>query len=1419
MAPTIAESEADGIASSANQLSECALLIDSTRKSESVFEYINKCVIWSPKMILNLADDDGCESVKGFSEHPSSMSETVSRGTKRMTPDKSCEKSAKCSPKLTPGNSPTSEKCMRSSTGMEVNGTDLDPLPPTLNAHDSNFVYNDDASPVPLTIDQSIITPSVPGECNGTKSDAFPLTSNRHSSDFLYNDNDSPAPLTTDASIITLKCASQNKSVPGEPNGTESDAFPLTSHGLNSDFVYNDDDSPVPLTIDKSIITAKNAYRSVLQERVELRRSPRLSSTALSLGSQATKTKSRLTKLHVSGHNMALQVCSETRITPNKKQRKLKRAPFFVGDPLPEDEAQEKWGWRYELKGQNRKRKSSIQNAGDDDEVHLDVVCHYIQANVDGYIYNLGDCAHIKGEGKQKHVGRIVEFFKTSDDKNYFRVQWFFRAEETVLKEAAAILGKKRLFASTLMNDNLLDCILSKVKVVEKDPRLDLKLTSIQPSDYYCDMEYSVKYSTFRSLVTDSLVASSLDANNMDITTTPLRLVGCDKHKSELALLDLYAGCGGMSTGLCLGAKLSGVKLVTKWAIDYQKSACDSLQQNHPETQVRHITAVDFLQLLKEWEKLCKKYVFSDPNKEISNESFVEDDGVVAPGEYEVSSLVDICYGDPSSTGQEGLKFKVRWKGYDPSEDTWELIEDLSDCQGHIQDFIRHGYQSKILPLPGDVDVICGGPPCQGISGYNRFRKTDNPLTDERNQQIVVFYDIVKFLKPKYVLMENVADILRFDKASLGRYALSRLVHMNYQSRLGIMAAGSYGLPQFRLRVFIWGALPTERLPQFPLPTHEVIVRYFPPAEFEQHTVAYDEGQPRQLQEAVVLRDAISDLPPVTSHEEREEIAYEKPPETEFQKYIRLTKDELNGSAVKGDTESVLTDHRTYKLSEDDFHRVCHVPRRKGANFRDFPGLIVTCDNLVKHDPKMKQVLLPSGKRLVPDYVFTFEKGRSKRPFARLWWDENVPTVLTFPNLHSQAVIHPEQDRVLTVREYARLQGFPDHYRFCGNVKERYCQVGNAVAVSVSKTLGYSLGMAFRKLSGDEALMTLPPAFAYQSCKWRVIAKIKEDLRDMGINLDDMMVRKLGNGQTTFFWKDNWLGEELLKCLETDAAVIWDWKMPLRRGRERAAVQQLGNQLSDIVLTDKDDAWCWTGCADGCFSVRSLRSVLVDRLRVNINSPFKWIAWVPKKVNCFAWRIMLNRIPTKDNLLKRGVNVGSILCTVCEQSHEEVDHLLFACKFAKEIWAWLIRWSGFGLPMPANFGDLCNYGETMKTEKWKRKLFWALTYGAMWSIWGARNDLVFKNKRLTPMRTADDIQLNTFNWIKHRTNRSSLNWHDCPSKKELSAAQASDYGFGIFLLLKHSNRNLQKILNLQAAMKREVIKPPSCTEASEKENC
>ncbi|RVX01679.1 DNA (cytosine-5)-methyltransferase CMT2 [Vitis vinifera] len=178
----------------------------------------------------------------------------------------------------------------------------------------------------------------------------------------------------------------------------------------------------------------------------------------------------------------------------------------------------------------------------------------------------------------------------------------------------------------------------------------------------------------------------------------------------------------------------------------------------------------------------------------------------------------------------------------------------------------------------------------------------------------------------------------------------------------------------------------------------------------------------------------------------------------------------MMGSACKGTRKaekSVLYDHLPLPLNEDDYLR--------GANFRDLPGVVVGANNVARRDPKT-EMELPSGKQMVPDYALNFSEGKSTKPFARLWWDETVPTVLTKPDPHCQAYLHPEQDRVLTVRESARLQGFPDYYKFCGQVKERYCQIGNAVAVPVARALGYAMGLAVQKLSRAEPLLTLPPS-------------------------------------------------------------------------------------------------------------------------------------------------------------------------------------------------------------------------------------------------------------------------------------------------------------------------------------------------------
>ncbi|MQL72106.1 hypothetical protein Taro_004438 [Colocasia esculenta] len=763
----------------------------------------------------------------------------------------------------------------------------------------------------------------------------------------------------------------------------------------------------------------------------------------------------------------------------------------FVGESFSREEARQRWPHRYKVPAPANVAKQKNGCPANADEEEVKARCHYRKAQIDDSMYELYDDVYVKaGEGEPPYIGRIVELFESIDGKYYFTSQWFFRAEDTVMKEHGKNHDERRVFLSEEKNDNILDCIVSKVKIVRLTPNIDLeaKESNIPPCDLYYDMAYSLSYATFANIPSgnetcDSMASGfpdSFEETAKNFKNNPLSFSTIDSDdKPTASLLDLYSGCGAMSTGLCLGAQLGGMNLETRWAVDFNKYACESLKLNHPNVQVRNEKAEDFLELLREWEILCRKFLLigsvNSPSEE--GESCVEDeddsgeDDISAPrGEFEVGKVVGICYGDPGDIGKIGLKFKVRWKGYGPSEDTWEPIDGLSKCSERIEEFVKRGYKSQILPLPGQADVICGGPPCQGISGFNRFRNYNAPLDDPKNLQMKIFMEIVDFLKPKYVLMENVVDIVKFVGGYLGRYAIGRLVSMNYQTRLGLMVAGCYGLPQFRMRVFLWGARPSECLPQFPLPTHNVIQRGGSPNEFEDCVVAYDENQPRKLEKALVLQDAISDLPLVTNDEERDEMSYGAPPKTDFQHFIRRTKSD----------KGKLYDHRPLKLNQDDYDRVCQIPKEKGANFRNLRGVRVRDDNTVEWDPKVERVYLASGKPLVPDYAMSFIKGKSCKPFARLWWDETVPTVVTRAEPHNQAdeaILHPEQDRVLTIRENARLQGFPDYYKLCGPIKERYIQVGNAVAVPVARALGYALGLAFRGVCGDQCLFQLPFKF------------------------------------------------------------------------------------------------------------------------------------------------------------------------------------------------------------------------------------------------------------------------------------------------------------------------------------------------------
>ncbi|VVA38732.1 PREDICTED: DNA [Prunus dulcis] len=108
------------------------------------------------------------------------------------------------------------------------------------------------------------------------------------------------------------------------------------------------------------------------------------------------------------------------------------------------------------------------------------------------------------------------------------------------------------------------------------------------------------------------------------------------------------------------------------------------------------------------------------------------------------------------------------------------------------------------LPLPGQVDFINGGPPCQGFSRMNRFNQST--------------WSIVQC--EMILALDNVRNFVSFNKGQTFRLTLASLLEMDYQVRFGILEAGAYGVSQSRKRAFIWAAAPGEILPEWPEPMH-----------------------------------------------------------------------------------------------------------------------------------------------------------------------------------------------------------------------------------------------------------------------------------------------------------------------------------------------------------------------------------------------------------------------------------------------------------------------------------------------------------------------------------------------------------------------------------------------------------------------
>ncbi|GJY08162.1 transcription elongation factor TFIIS-like protein [Tanacetum coccineum] len=190
-----------------------------------------------------------------------------------------------------------------------------------------------------------------------------------------------------------------------------------------------------------------------------------------------------------------------------------------------------------------------------------------------------------------------------------------------------------------------------------------------------------------------------------------------------------------------------------------------------------------------------------------------------------------------------------------------------------------------------------------------------------------------------------------------------------------------------------------------------------------------------------------------------------------------------------------------------------------------------------------------------------------------------------------------------------------------------------------------------------------------------------------------------------------------------------------------------------VSLSDKRDSWKWSLDGSNGFSVASVRD-LVDSHILDVDLvATRWNRSIPIKINVFLCRLKLNRLPSRVNLDRKGIDVGSILCPTCHDDVETVNHIFFNCGMAKDLWALLAKWWELDIPICANISEWYDWLDSLSVSS-KVCLFLEGAGGGggtlLWTIWNYRNHLLFSSSPPKKSVLWDSIVSQSFLWISSR---------------------------------------------------------------------
>ncbi|GJR98129.1 RNA-directed DNA polymerase, eukaryota [Tanacetum coccineum] len=291
---------------------------------------------------------------------------------------------------------------------------------------------------------------------------------------------------------------------------------------------------------------------------------------------------------------------------------------------------------------------------------------------------------------------------------------------------------------------------------------------------------------------------------------------------------------------------------------------------------------------------------------------------------------------------------------------------------------------------------------------------------------------------------------------------------------------------------------------------------------------------------------------------------------------------------------------------------------------------------------------------------------------------------------------------------------------------------------------------------------------------WSSIITEVNSLKVKGVDLISHCKIRVGKGTGTSFWKDLWIGDNLLKlsfprlfALEENkdisvadkmnTSISSSFRRHVRGGVESQQLDQLSLLLDTVILSNMDDRWFWDLNGDGVFQVKDVRSMLDEAFLPKMEVPTRWIKSIPIKVNVFAWKLYLDRLPTRSNLSRRNVSLPSLACPLCDHVLEDSSHLFFGCSVAKDIQKLICRWWNLDVHPYESYEDWLSWFKSIRLGSKTKEVLEGVFYVFWWSLWNFRNQFLFASPIPRKDVIFDNIVLRSFYWCVARCNRT-LNW-------------------------------------------------------------